>query len=165
MTKELGVSDVQTYDQSFHILCSVYFQLAGAEAHFFPNFFQRCAKAFGDLFVSGSSLEDSIPNVSILCVAFGTRIKSFGRHALIVVDMTPVKREKYLSPSGMIEKRSEKDIRLSENAAIFSFALPNPMCLLFSQSCAVFLMIDRKPSMFGGPLISESSSLYSGYLL
>lgn len=76
-----------------------------------------------------------------------------------------MKRERYLSPCGIIEKRSEKDIRLSEKPVMFSFALPNPQCFFFSQSRFVAFIIDRKLSMLGGPLVSGSISLYSGYLV
>lgn len=165
MTEEFCVPDVQTYHQSLHSLGSMYLQLMSAEVHLFPNFFQSRGEAFGNLLVPSSCLDKSISTVSSLKDSFRIRSKVWEGHALIVVDMTPVKRETYLSPCGIIEKRSEKDTRVSENPTIFSFAFPNPPSLLLSQSCIVFFMIDRRLSTLGGPIAFGSSSLDSGYLV
>lgn len=61
---------------------------------------------------------------------------------LIVVEITPVKRETYLSPSGMIEKRSENERRVSEKLKKLFFALDNPESPRASQSSTVVLMMD-----------------------
>lgn len=157
--------DVQTYHQPLHSLRSMYFQFVGAEVHFFPNFFQGRGEAFGNLFMSSSSLVNSISKVSDLESAFVITFEKTGSHALIVVDITPVKRETYLSPCGIIEKRSEKDTRVSENPTIFSLALPKPLSLFSSHPWAVFFIIDRRLSMLGGPVVPGSNSLDSGYLV
>lgn len=130
----------------------MYLELLFAEIHFSGDVYKGTGKPFGDLVRSSRSLSRRNEHEFCYTVTAG-RHQPLGRTTLTftIVEMTPVKRDIYLSPWGIMANMSEKANRVAENTWKFFLALPNPDSRRVFHASMVESTVSFSVATLGGP--------------